>query len=120
MNEVLLKGAYSLKDAMKGDPRFLELKEKEEAALKSSGVQELRNKMEEVAKRYEEALSYSSKDSKEIKELEKELFLAKKAFDNHPLMKEYTAAFSVTKYLTLQMDDILFGPFRKKVLDIKD
>mgnify|MGYP002522390628 FL=1 len=120
MNEVLLKATYSLKAAITSDPRFLALKEKEKAALESSEVRERRKTMEGVARKYEEALSCYPKDSLEVKTLEKQLFEAKKAFDSHPLVKEYTAAFSVTKFLSLQMDDSLFAPFQKKVLTIGD
>lgn len=120
MNEVLLEAANSLKEAMDIDPRFLSLKEKEKAALSSLEVQELQKKMEECAKEYQETFSCYPKDSKEVLSSEKRLYEAKKSLDEHPLVKEYLASFRQVKNLTLEMDDILFGPFRKRVLNIKD
>ena len=120
MNEVLLEAANSLKEAMDKDSRFLTLKEKEKAALSSLEVQALQKEMEECVKEYQEALSCYSKDSKEVYSSQKRLYEAKKKLDEHPLMKEYLVSFREVKNLTLEMDDILFGPFRKRVLDIKD
>lgn len=115
MKKELLDAAISFKEAYQSDPRFLRLKESEEAALSSPEVLALHQKMETIMAAYQEALSHNSPNKAE---LEHELHLAKLALDNHPLMKEYNEAFVVVRDLQLYFDDILFGPFNKRILTI--
>lgn len=116
MREGVLSACLSFKEILRLDPRFKDLKEKEEAALESEEVSLLHQSLEAKAKTFEEALSFGSKEEQEA--AQKELYKAKIALDSHPLMMAYNASFSLWRDLERQIDDILFGPFRKKVLHI--
>ncbi len=115
MKKELLDAIVSFKEACRNDPRFLRLKESEASALSSPEVISLHQKMETIMIAYQEALSHGSSDKAH---LERELHSAKLALDNHPLMKEYNEAFVAVRDLQLYFDDILFGPFNKKILTI--
>lgn len=118
MREELLSACLSFKEILREDPRFKDFKEKEEAALRSEEVSMLHQTMEAKAKRFEEALSYGTKEEQEA--AQKELYKAKATLDSHPLMAAYNASFSLWRDIEREIDCLLFGPFRKKVLRIGD
>lgn len=116
MREELLSACLSFKEILREDPRFKDLKEKEEAALGSEEVSRLYQALEAKAKIFEESLSFGSKEEQEA--AQKDLYKAKAALDSHPLMAAYNVSFSLWRDIERETDDILFGPFRKKVLHI--
>ena len=118
MKKELMDALTALKEAMKEDPRFKRLEETEKVAASSLEVQELHKKMEAIAKDYELALSTHDIHDDEVKKIEKRLYAAKLEFDSHPLVKDYSDAFTTVKDLTLKIDDILFGPYNRKILSI--
>lgn len=115
MKKELLDAIISFKEACQNDSRFLRLKESEATALSSPEVISLHQKMETIMLAYQEALSH---DGSNKTQLERELYSAKLALDSHPLMKEYNEAFVAVRDLQLYFDDILFGPFNKRIIMI--
>ena len=77
---------------------------------------ELSQKKDRLEREYETVLSYAKEDSLETKAYEKALYEAKLALDSHPLVQEYNSLYVPIRDLYMQMDDILFGPFRSKTL----
>ncbi len=118
MKKELMDALTALKEAMREDPRFKRLEETEKAAASSKEVQSLHKKMEEIAKEYELALSTHANSDEAVKAIEKRLYVAKLEFDSHPLVKDYSDAFTVVKDLTLKIDDLLFGPYNRKTLSV--
>ena len=109
MNEEIIKSVESLAKALKEDPRILRLNQLEEELSSNPEVIELSQKKETV-------LSYAKEDSLETKAYEKALYEAKLALDSHPLVQEYNSLYVPIRDLYMQMDDILFCPFRSKTL----
>ena len=119
MEKALNDGCLSLKKALDEDPRFIRLKEAEMVALKDEGVIRLIARKEACLERYSSLLSVKNRDDEEVKAAEKELAEAKLALDSHPLVKEYNDCYIAVKDLTMEINDIIFGPFQRKVLDIE-
>ena len=103
---------------MKEDERLLRLSEletlleKDEEAIKLSGI--LKSKEEA----YSFSLSSFGEGSEEARKAQKELYEAKKELDSLPLVKEYNEAYTKVRDLYMLIDDILFSPFRHKILKI--
>ena len=116
MNEEIIKSVESLAKALKEDPRILRLNQLEEELSSNPEVIELSQKKDRLEREYETVLSYAKEDSLEAKAYEKALYEAKLALDSHPLVQEYNSLYVPIRDLYIQMDDILFGPFRSKTL----
>ena len=116
MNEEIIKSIESLGKALKEDPRILLLNQLEEELSNNPEVIELSKKKDALEREYETVLSYAKEDSEEAKKCEKSLYEAKLALDSHPLVREYNSLYVPVRDLYMQIDDILFGPFRSKTL----
>ena len=116
MNEEIIKSAESLAKALKEDPRILRLNQLEEELSNDPQVIELSRKKDALEREYETTLSYAKEGSKEAKAYEKALYEAKLALDSYPLVQEYNSLYVPVRDLYMQIDDILFGPFRSKTL----
>lgn len=119
MENVILSSCLELKKAMESDPRFILLKEKEEKALKDEEVVSLITKKEAILMEYSSILSYKKKDDPEVISIEKKLHQAKLQLDLHPLVKEYNEQYKIVKNIIMEINDIIFSPFQKKILDIE-
>lgn len=80
-------------------------------------VLELSKKKDAAENAYSDCLSYHKETDPEAISLQKGLYLAKKTLDENPLVERYNAAYIVVRDLYLQIDDILYGPFRRKSLN---
>lgn len=116
MNEEIVQSVESLAKALKEDPRILRLNQLEEELSSNPEVIELSKRKDALEREYETTLSYAEEDSPEAKLREKALYEAKLALDSHPLVQEYNALYVPIRDLYMQIDDILFGPFRSKTL----
>lgn len=119
MENVIFSSCLELKKAMESDPRFILLKEKEEKALKDEEVVSLITKKEAILMEYSSILSYKKKDDPEVISIEKKLHQAKLQLDLHPLVKEYNEQYKIVKNIIMEINDIIFSPFQKKILDIE-
>jgi len=116
MDLILEKSLTELKDAIAKDPRTQKLAALEAKLYEDPALLELVKKKDDLENEYNRILSYKDKDSEEAKTVEKALFEAKLTLDTYPLAKEYSAAFVELRDIYMQIDDIIFGPFRKKTL----
>lgn len=116
MDSRLLDEIEEIALALKGDKRLKELKDAEDRMLSDSEVIELIKRKNAMEDEYSLVLSYSSRDSEQAKKAQHELYLAKKALDEHPLVKEYNDAYLKARDLYLSLDEIIFGPYRGKSL----
>jgi len=105
-----------LNDALKSDPRILALNQAEEALYRSPEVIELAKKKDAAEQAYEDCLVYHKEKDPEALALQHQLYQAKLALDKHPLAQEYNAAYILVRDLYMKIDDILYGPFRKRSL----
>ncbi len=104
----------SLAKALKEDSRNLDMKEKEKKMMESEEVFHLSKRLESFVEDYSRAISINDKEK--IERCKKALFEAKLNLDVHPLVKEYNEAYIKVRDLYMMVDDIIFGPYRSKVI----
>ena len=104
-----------LKNALINDERIIKLQEAEKKMNESKEVQILSYKKDIAISNYSDALNHFSKDSEEIKQYQKELHLAKKALDEHPLVKDYLSCYIKVRDLYNEINDILFSNLRENL-----
>lgn len=82
--------------------------------MESEEVLHLSKRLELASEEYSNAVSMN--DVKLIEKTKKALHEAKTNIDNHPLVKDYTEAYIKVRDLYMIVDDIIFGPYRKKTI----
>ena len=105
MNISLSKSLEGLKSALESDERIIRLNELEKKLYD-----------DDLEREYNSRLSYKDRGSEEVARAGKALHEAKAELDSYPLAKEYGEAYIAVRDLYMQIDDILFGPYRKKTL----
>lgn len=116
MEEKLIRSLNELKEALAGDPRVIALNEAEQSLYEDPALIELVKKKNAAEEEYQLALRiYGEKDEK-TKEKERTLYEAKLEMDMNETAKKYSELYIVVRDLYMQIDDILFSPFRKKTL----
>lgn len=116
MEETVLKAINELSVALKEDPRVKELNSIEEKLYDDQTLIELVKKKNDLERDYESSLSYLSPDSEEAYLKQKALYEAKFELDSYPLVKKYNEAYIKVRDLYMNIDDIIFGPYRSKTL----
>lgn len=116
MEKFIEDGLDELRKAIADDPRVKKLDALEKRLNESPEVFLLAKKKEAAESQYSLSLSLYNKGSKELEAAEHSLYEAKLALDSVPLSKEYTEAFIAVSSFYRQIDDIIFSPFRKKIL----
>lgn len=116
MEENLIKSLNELKDALTNDPRVIALNEAEQSLYADPALIELIKKKNAAEEDYQLALRiYGEKDEK-TKEKEKALYIAKLQMDENETAKNYSELYIVVRDLYMQIDDVIFSPFRKKTI----
>lgn len=116
MNISLSKSLEGLKSALESDERIIKLNELEKKLYDDPSLLELVKKKDDLEREYNSLLSYKDRGSEEVAIAGKALHEAKAELDSYPLAKEYGEAYIAVRDLYMQIDDILFGPYRKKTL----
>lgn len=116
MEEFIVNAIDSLAKALKADPRIKKLDAIEAKLSSSSDLVEKEKRLRAEEESYSFCLSYSKNDKKKLESAEKSLYLAKKNLDEDPLAIEYSDAYIAVRDLYMEIDDIIFSPFRKKSL----
>lgn len=119
MEKELADSLTSLRQALVSDPRLLRLNELEREVNADPTVRELSKKLDDLERQYEDVLAYRKPTDPEAISLQKSLYLAKETLDMNPVVKEYNEAYVVVRDLYMQIDDIIFGDFRKKSLNVE-
>ena len=97
------------------------LKEKEEVRLLNEVEKEMNSNQEVIAlaykkdllsSEYSDLLKYNSEDSEIAQNKLKELYQAKLALDNHPLVVSYRTYYARVVLLYKEINDILFKDFK--------
>lgn len=114
MNEKIYKQVRELKEAIDSDQRVVRLNELDKEVNEDAEVKRLFA----VLKEKEDAFVHCV--SGEKAEANHELHEVKLALDSLPLAKEYNTSYIEVRDLCMMIDDILFGPYRKKTPHIKE
>ena len=105
----LYQKVEELKDLLKKDERIIKLLEAEKRINESEEVQLLSYKKDIASSEYSDILNHYSRDSEEANKYQKKLYEAKKALDEHPLVKEYMKHYIEVRDLYNEINDILFS-----------
>lgn len=114
MNDRLREALYEYAKLLKEDARVLRMRDLEKRLTEDEEVVALSRAMDEAERLYSEALA--TNDQELIEKRKKELYEAKLALDTNPLAKEYTESYIAVRDLYAEIDDILFSPYRRKVI----
>ncbi len=113
MTELAIKDLELLNKALKNDPRVLRLDELEKEIEKNKDVIVI---SKEVKMKEESLANALSKEEKEL--ASHSLYESKLKLDSLDVTKRYNEAFIEVRDLYMQIDDIIFGAYRKKVPSI--
>lgn len=116
MEQEIYESLLELKKALSEDERIIKLNELEEKLYEDAHVIELAKRKNDIENQYEDVLSYKDRNSPEAKALQKALYEAKLELDNYPAVKEYNSLYIEVRDIYMQIDNIIFGPFRNKTL----
>lgn len=114
MENNLVKVLEEFKSAFDGDPRVIAMKKAEEKLYEDPELIKLVLKKNAIEDTYQMVLKTKGDKSEEAKAVEKELYEVKLALDTNPTAKAYNDAFIVVRDLTMYIDDVIYGPFRRK------
>lgn len=109
--------SYELKKAIDNDERVILLERLENEMNNSEEVMKLAYVKDMKADNYENALRFFKEDSDEVKLARQELYLAKKALDEHPLVKAYLKAYSEVRDLYFEVNQRLFSILDEEICE---
>ena len=98
-----------LKDLLNEDERVKKLLEAEKKMNASEEVQLLSYKKDVASSEYSDILNHYSRDSEEAIKYQKKLYEAKKALDEHPLVREYMTSYIAVRDLYNEINSVLFS-----------
>lgn len=113
MDENLRKSLEVLKESLNNDERVKKLNLLEEELNNNEEVMALSYKKDVLLTKLNDALNHFKEDSKEVRDIQKELYHAKLELDLHPLVKRYNQAYLEVKKMYQQINEELFGEFNK-------
>ena len=114
MEQVLLEALTSLKKSLENDPRVISLNEVEKRLNNNEEVMILSYKKDMALISYEDAVKHFGEASKEALLKQKELYKAKLALDNHPLVQEYNEKYKLVREMYNEINKELFEDFSSK------
>ena len=113
MNETTRASLFLLREVLENDPRSRLLDEKEALLSGSKEVEILSRNAKEKAEEYAVAMKVEDEEGKT--RATKAFHEAKKALDEHPLTRDYQAAYSEVRRLLSEVESILFAPYRDRI-----
>lgn len=116
MEKFVVDSLVSLKAAIASDSRVVLLNSLEKKLAEEPALIELSKKLRVCEDDYSYIVSAFPDDKKKIAESQHRLHLAKLALDEEPLAHDYNEAFKEVSYLYMELDDVIFSPYRMKSL----
>ena len=101
--------SYELKDMLSQDERVLLLNKLEKEMTINEEAMKLAYQKDLAVSNYSDMLNHFDENSEEIKAAHHQMFLAKDALDNHPLVRDYLNAYKKVRELYFEINDILFS-----------
>lgn len=105
--------AFSLADAIEKDPRVLALKKAEKTMEEDDEVGRLAYAFDRAQTNYNDFLKIYSETSLEVQKGQKDLYLKKKALDEHPLVRDYLGCYQEVRKMYDVLQNSLFAPFNE-------
>ena len=119
MNENTLRCAYELHELISTDERVLNLNHLEKEMMDDLEVQSLSKNKDEKNEKYLETIRYFGEKSLECASALKEFYLAKKALEEHPKVRDYLKAYQQVRLLFNEINHILFDEFNENLCPTK-
>jgi uncharacterized membrane protein YfhO len=119
MEKFIEDSLITLHKALMNDPRVQELDQLEKQLGNDKALLSLSKRLELAEEDYSFVCSSFPNDKQKIGESQKKLHLAKLALDEEPLAQKYNEAFKKVSYLYMEIDDVIFSPYRGASLTIK-
>lgn len=120
MNDKLLKSLYELKNAIDNDGRMKNLLRIEKEMENNEEVILLARIKDNINDRYNDLLKIYDEKDERVTKVQEELYVAKKALDEHPLVKEYLKAYKEVRLMYEKVDETLIKPFKTHVCEDKE
>ncbi len=109
----VIANAYSLSDSIEKDPLVVLLQQAEKAMEESPEIARLAYAYDLSQTCYNDCLKIYSEHSPEVAEAQRDLYLKKKALDEHPLTQNYFQHFAKVRAMYDQIQESLFAPFNQ-------
>ncbi len=113
MDEKIYNLASSLSESLNNEPDVILLNKLEKELNDSYEVYSLSNKKDECLETYTRLKDAYGDDHPEVIEALKALKTAKENLNNHPIVKKYLEVYSRVRNLYMEIDNILFGDFKR-------
>lgn len=113
MGPLTLKRLSDLRDCMDEDPRVVSLRKAEEALASDPALLPLYQEKESARVKYLELRLSLGEDDPQTLEARNLLREKEIALNEVPSAAEYSRLFSEVRFLTKEVDELLFGPFRE-------
>lgn len=97
----------------------VELSKKEKEMEHDDGVLLLAYHFDKAQQLYNDILKHFNMESMQAKEVQKQLYLAKKELDEHPLVQEYMRAYTQIRKMYEILQREIFDPFNAHSCDKK-
>lgn len=109
MEETVYLKAIKLKETIEKDTRFIELNKIEKEMNENKEVISLVYAKDVASSEYSDILNHFSKDSETAIKYQKKLYEAKKALEEHPLVREYLNKYQKVRMMYEEINEILFA-----------
>ena len=111
MNQNLLEKALEIKAEIESHPDVVELKRLDKVLNENEEVMKLCYRKDVAATKFEDAVRYFGKDSKEANEAQKVLYQAKLELDTNELVKTYNEQYKKVRKIYDKINEEIFNPF---------
>ena len=119
MSKDIYNLAHELKELLANDERIKTLNSLEEKMNNDNQVMSLAYQKDMACLKYSDALNHYTRESKEVKEAQKELHEKKLALDTNETVRDYLKAYSAVRDLYAEINDILFSGLNAKLKEHK-
>ena len=119
MSKDIYNLAYELKELLVNDERIKTLNSLEEKMNNDNQVMSLAYQKDMACLKYSDALNHYTRESKEVKEAQKELHEKKLVLDTNETVRDYLKSYSAVRDLYAEINDILFSGLNAKLKEHK-
>ena len=111
MNQNLLEKVLEIKTEIESHPDVVELKRLDKVLNENEEVMKLCYRKDVASTKFEDAVRYFGKDSKEANEAQKVLYQAKLELDTNKLVKAYNEQYKKVRKIYDKINEEIFNPF---------
>ena len=114
MDEKIYSLTLELKESLKNHPSLVLLNSLEKEMEENEEVMKLSYRKDQANDKYNDMVKYYGENSLEASNALKELHVAKKELDSHPLVRKYLKAYQEVRELYQEINHLLFDVIKEK------